>query len=402
MTSSLQLLAGNAVAAPESVVPEIDWRAFVVETVTGRVVGDIPYVGTPRHSSGLNLTGDLTINVPVGGNAIDKGTLRSYLDPWRFSLGLAWGAHIFQCGPIVTYQTQDSRSGTTVQVGCAGVWSLWTLKRVLANPSWTGTDITDVTADTVFTNLSLHTIAKRLIQNDLTRNGGLPIALPADIAGTESRTYPGYDIATVGERLGQLTQGLDAPEIEFRPRFTDATRTQVEWEMRIGNPRLGNLGLPHAWDYGQALTDLSEAVDASRQQFRSFVRGNGMERGLLTAVAEDTSLTDVGWPMLESVDGSHTSVTVVDDLSSWAQANVLAYRNPVRTWSAEVRIDGTNGRNQVTGSPSIHLVSAGDTAVFQVKNHSWIRDGQYGQRIIGIQSGQSASTVSLVLQAVSA
>lgn len=381
--------------------PNLTWRAFVVETVTGRIIADIPYVGVPRHSSGLNVTGDLNLTIPVGGNAITKELLRSYLDPWRFSFGLSWGTHIFQCGPLVTYQSQSSGNGATVQIACAGIWALFTLKRLLINPAWVGTDVTDEAADTVLTNLSLHTIAKRLVENDLARNGDLPIVLPADIAGTEARTYPGYDLAAAGERLGALTQGLNAPEIEFRPRFTDQSQTAVEWAMRIGNPRLGDLGLPHAWDYNQALTNLDEQVDGSRQQFRAWVRGNGMERGLLTGVAEDTTLTAVGWPMLEAVDGSHTSTTDLAELSSWAQANVLAYRRPVRTWSAEVRIDGTNGRNQTTGSPTIAVVASGDTARLGVKDHPLVADGLYGRRIIGIQSGQSTATVSLVLQAVS-
>lgn len=399
MTSSVQQFTTSVPSAP--VAPALGWRAFVVETVTGRIIADIPYIGVPRHTSGLNVTGDLNLTIPVGGNAITKDLLRSYLDPWRFSFGLSWGAHIFQCGPLVTYQSQTSGNIATVQIGCAGIWALFTLKRLLVNPAWAGADITAPEADTVLSGLSLHTIAKRLVENDLDRNGDLPIVLPTDIAGAESRTWPGYDLAYVGERLGQLTQGLDAPELEFRPRFTDQTQMAVEWPMRIGNPRLGDLGLPHAWEFNQALTNLDEAVDGSRQQFRSWVRGNGMERGLLTGVAEDTSLVDVGWPMLEAVDGSHTSTTELSELSGWAQANVLAYRSPVRTWSAEVRIDGTDGRNQTTGSPPISVVASGDTARIGVNGHPWIPDGLYGRRIIGIQSGQSAETVSLVLQAVS-
>jgi hypothetical protein len=394
------LLAADSLAAPDPVAPAIPRRAFVVDTVTGRIVGDIPYSGVPRPTSGINLLGDLQVTVPIGTNSIDKDSLRSYLDPWRFSLGVSWGSHIFQAGPVVTYEYQDGPGGPAVQAQCAGIWGLFTTKRVLANPAWLGTDITDVAADTTLGPLSLHTIAKRLIQNDMARLGDLPIVLPADIAGTETRVFPGFDLAYVGERLGKLTQGLDAPEIEFRPRFTDNTHMAVEWVMRIGNPHLGNLGRPHSFDYGQSLTQLGEQVDGSRQQFRSFVRGNGMERGLLTGVAEDTSLTDVGWPMLESVDGSHTSTIELAELSSWAQANVLTYCRPTKLWSAEVRIDGTNGRNQLTGSPTVDLIASGDTARFGVRGHEWIPDGQYDQRIIAIQPGQSTSTVSLVLQEV--
>lgn len=377
---------------------ELPWRLFVAETVTGKIVRDVPFVGYPQWSYGINMSGALSVNVPIG--PIDKADLRALLDYWRLSWGLSWGNYIWQCGPVVTYRYSDNDGPPVLNIGCPGIWGLFSTKRVVANPAWTGVNIAAADADTTLTNLSLHTIAKRLVQNDMTRSGTLPIVLPDDIAGTQERTYPGYDLAYVGERLSQLTQVIDGPEVEFRPEYTDSTRTAVQWRMRIGNPRLGNLGLPHAYDYCAALTNVDEDGDGSQMQFETWVRGNGMERSLLTGHYADPSLVASGWPKLENVDGSHTSATEQDTLDGWAQADVATYKRGMTKWAGRVRIDGTDGRGNVTGSPSLDTVSVGDSAYFQMRNHRWIPDGVYGQRILSVSSGGDLTTAELGLMEV--
>lgn len=385
------------------------WRLFVASTVTGQIVGDVPFSGTPSWDSGINVTGRLEVQVPLGGGSaaeggIAKTDLWPYLDYWRWSWGLAYDAYICQCGPLVTYQFSDEAGPPTVRIGCTGLWGLFTNKRLLINPAWTaGTPITDTSADTVLTDLTLHSIARRLVSNDLTRNGSLPIVLPAEITGTETRTYPGYDLANVGERMQQLTQVINGPEIEFRPEYTDSTRRAVRWPMRIGNPRLGNLGLPHAFDYGRALTHLDIDADGSAQQFDTWVRGNGTERGLLTGRYTDTSLVAAGWPNLENVDNNHTSDIEPATMNGWAQADVQTYRTGMSLASATVRVDGSDGRgDQLSRSPSLDLIAAGDTATFTITGHRFVRDGTYAHRILGISSAQGLPYANLKLQEVPA
>jgi hypothetical protein len=390
------MTAFAAAAAPSQ--PRIPWRLFVAETVTGRIVEDVPLVGTPQWNYGVNQAGALQVTVPIG--AIDKRTLRALLDYWRLSWGLAWGGHILQCGPVVTHKFSDVDGPPTLTVGAAGIWGLFTTKRVLANPAFVGTNLALETADTILTGLSLHTIAKRLVQNDMTRNGSLPVTLPSDIAGTAERTYPGYDLAYVGERINQLTQVIDGPEIEFRPEYTSDTRTAVRWKMRIGNPRLGNLGVPHAYDYGRALTHVDEDGDGSQQQFRTWTRGNGMERGLLLGHHADTSLVSAGWPRLDNLDNDHSSATDVATLNGWARADVETYRRPIIKLAAKVRLDGTNGRGEATGAPAVSELEVGDNGTFNIRDHRWIADGQYTQRIIAVNSGGDYETAQLTLQGV--
>lgn len=393
---SVELFSVSAApVVPE--LPAVAWRAFVADTKTGRVVGDLPYVGRPTWEFGVNLQGGGGLNIPIGGD-MSAGDLQALLDPWRFSVGLAYGSFITQLGPLVTYGMQDQEGPVTIPVGITGLWGLLRGKRLLLNSAWAGTNPAEVAADLNLSGLSLHTIAKRLVESTLARLGGdLPVDLPADIVGTATREYPGYDLAFVGERLAQLTQVDGGPEIEFRPRFTDSSETAVRWEMRIGNPRLGQLGFPHAWDYGAALTHLDEDVDGSRQTFRRWERGNGMERQLLSGMASDTSLTSSGWPLLEDVGGDHTSATEQSTLDSWALAGVQTFRLPTKTWSAQIRVAGDDGLGRRTGSPALSELAAGDNARLSTAGHRWIPEGEFAVRVLGVSSGELPDTAKLTL-----
>lgn len=393
--TTFSALSQSTVHAP------VTYRLFVASLRTGDIVADIPFVGSPRWEHGLNIAGGLTPTVPLG--AISKADFDDLCTPWRWAWGLSWGGHVLQCGPVVTDRFNDTEGPPTADVGIGGLFHLFSTKRVLVNPAWTeGANVADPIADTVLTALTLRTIAKRLVQNDLTRVGhDLPIVLPADdAASTHERTYPGYDLAMVGERLLQLTQVIDGPEIEFRPQFADSTQRAIEWEMRIGNPRLGQLGYPHAWDYGQALANVDYDRDGSSMTMAHFERGNGMERGLLTGYQDDKTLVNLAsypWPELETVGGSSTSTVDPEVLQAKADGYVATYARPVVTWSATVRMDGTNGQGGVTRSPSVDLVSAGDNCTFRMRSHRRILDGTYQRRIVRVSNGPSLYTAQLAL-----
>lgn len=386
-------------AANEPLPPNLKYRLFVCETVTGRIIADLPYVDVPSWSYGINLTGSLDVRVPV--DSVGKTELAQLLDFWRFSWGLAWGDLILQCGPVVS-AAFDDRGANLLSVSAAGIWELFTKKRLLANKDWNKatTPITDLTADLNLTNLTLHDIARALVDNDLERWGSLPIVLPAaeaDPTAINVRNYPGYDMAYTGGRLGELTQVENGPEVEFRPRYTDTTRTFVEWPMRIGSPRLGNLSWAHSWSYGGAMPLLSVDHDGSRMLTEDWVRGNGMERATLFGHSADPILEDAGYPHLDNVNGDHTSATEQATLDGWAAAEMATYGKPLATLSGVVRMDGTDKEGRVTGSPPLTEVQAGDNAKLTVKDHRWLPDGETGQRIIQVASA-GLNLAALTLQ----
>lgn len=396
------------------------YKVYVFETRTGRVVDTVPYAGMPRWQAGINApSAGWSVSVPLRGNAesagIDAATLDALAEPWRFSWAVAQGSKIWQAGPVVS---ESYQGGTTTTVTGGGLWKLLSDKRLLINPDRANVaTVAGTDADIAFgtgtvseigspipvanRNLTLHTIAKRLVEIIQAANGGnLPVVFPDDIAGTAVRTYPGYDLATPGQRLQELTQVIDGPEVEFAPEFADPTTKQaVQWRMRIGNPRLGNLGFAHQWIADRALCGASVDIDGSNRVTRNFERGNGMNRDLIVGYGNAAvNALDNADILLEEVGNDHTSTTDTAVLTAWAASAVAANTEQERTFGFRVRTAGDDGHGNLTNSPHMAGVLSGDNGHFVVRNNPRIPDGTYAARILGMQPGRSAHEIELQTQ----
>jgi hypothetical protein len=137
------------------------------------------------------------------------------------------------------------------------------------------------------------------------------------------------------------------------------------------------------------MSRLSTDVDGHKLASGVFVRGDGLDRALKYSYATDNTLLKAGWPLLEDVNSDHTSTSVQSTLDSYAAAAVALQSRPIETWSATVLTDA---------EPQLGTYSPGDDALFAVRNHRWIPDGDYRQRILGM-SHSGLSKVQLLLQA---
>lgn len=414
MTSAQALFAQATLAPqPRALFDPIEVRVF--ETRTGRVVARVPYTGSPRWSCGLVLAGDWGVSVKLGGDGIAKELLDGFTDPWRFSFAISQGSRIWQAGPVVSEDYNDGDTTTSLSGG--GLLKLLTDKRLLLNPARpTLAGVTAATADVAFgpgatndigsvipaanRNLSLHTIFKRILETVTAAPGGdLPLVLPADIAGTAERTYPGYDLASVGQRLVELAQVENGPEFEFAPEFTDPlTKQSVRWRVRIGNPTLGNLGFVYAWDQGKALIGTGFSKDGGWRVTRDFERGNGMNRDLLLGFADKALGANASDLLLENVGSGHTSTGDVAVLNGWAAAAVAAGASELPIMVHRVRVPGDDGSGRKTRSPNLTEVQPGDNGVFNIRRHPRLIDGAYYCRIIRIDPGQVEQTATLTTQ----
>jgi len=107
-----------------------------------------------------------------------------------------------------------------------------------------------------------------------------------------------------------------------------------------------------------------------------------MDEALLMARADDSTLTDGGFPLLE-VSESHSTVEVQSTLDSWAAGNLSAAAAPWMTWSASVRADQ---------SPLLGSYRCGDFAkVWVPASHPYLSlllpAGFYRARIVNIAGG---------------
>ncbi|MBB5159906.1 hypothetical protein [Saccharopolyspora phatthalungensis] len=266
---------------------------------------------------------------------------------------------------------------------------------MLRNPNGTAA-ITDPSEDCIYSDRTLRGIMRAMVLDNLSQDGFmLPLDLPATETGTATRTYYGYELTTVWERMQDLTNVIDGPEFDFQPYFVSGTN-MVRWQMLIGGPLLGNQQTTAVWDYGGALGSIDVDVNGSTSPAaRVWVKGSGTDRSLLTGYAEDTSLVQQGFPPIDYVDSEHTSATEQSTLEDYADADLAAFRFPTEQWTCSVRIDGA--RFQETGveiSPALGNWQLGDAPTFYVSGHPWLPDGGYRRRIIGF-SGDGPEHVKL-------
>lgn len=355
----------------------------VVETRTGNVVlNELPVLGTPEFSRGINDDGTIKIAIPVGDRGVPSvQTLRGLVSPWRFSLAVSYGpaktgSPILAYGPIMAHSFSDA--GSTLTIGAGSIWALLA-RRLLIKPAamLTSPLSMDAVMDANYLGMTLWAIARNLVSDTLSRGTGyeLPIDLPATTVGLSDRNYPVYDLASVGQRLKDLTQVDAGPDIDWEPYFTSSSTVRVQ--MRVGTPALSQVGQELIWDYGTSLTFLDVDSNSSSMITDSYGRGNATERASQVAWASDRTLIALGFPVLESVDTSHQSVDIFATLQAYATEAVRFYKRPVETWDGEVITDV---------SPIVGTYKPGDSALFNTQTHVWIPPGQYQQRILGWSS----------------
>ncbi len=397
----------------------VAYRLAVANTVTGQVVGDLPFTTVPTWSRVLNGSGTLTgVAVSLNPTQLDSDMTQRLREPWRWTVLWCYGQTILQAGMLSQVAVDDTGKPTTGGITTVTLWEFLTRKRLVLTP---GQDVGTAAANVVFSptspdtanrNLSLHSIARRLVEL-ATINGDptyrLPIVLPDTIGGASVRTYLGSDLATTGTRLSELTQVDQGPEVEFSPEFGDSTQGYFRWRMRIGNNRLGQLGFPHAWDYQRALLSLSTGIDGTDMTFNVTSKGQDTRTvssatppvasgALVSAAASDTLYTAQGWPALQTADTGHTSTIDTATVLGYATAAVTTHKVPIKTATARISINGLDNQGRQTGAPSIDLISVGDTAFVGLTGHPFLADGQYGMRILTLESGSDAYTAKMVVQ----
>ncbi len=357
---------------------------FVADTKTGRVLDKrIPFTGVPRSGYRLNTEGPLSIRIPMT-RSFSAADMAQYLSIWKFTFGLAVGAHIVQAGPLCAQPEYDAEAEEWT-VTCAGLWKLFNDKRV-------------VHVDRSYLAKSFSDIARGVVSDDLAQTGGtLPVDLPAlDGLGGHDRTFEGNKLTPVGQALQNLTDDIAGPEMEFRPYFPDVQRQDtLRWSLRVGTPYLGQQGAPHRWYSGKTLVTASVTTGSARLADMYFVPGNGTGAaapiGTFTAPPASSLVTN-GWPLLMDVDAGHVSASEQATLDGYAQNNYNTFRAGTRTLSAVVRMDPPLG-----AGPRISEWALGDTGVFSIRNYTGLLPGEYTCRIVGAEP-VSEEDIALELQ----
>lgn len=370
------------------------WRVLIAQTTTGTILADAAPRDRPSFGRKLTNKGSWTVNVIPDDSANASIDFHTYTDAGKYSWIVLCDDYVVQAGPVWTYQFDENTRNLSVSgTGIQGIFD----RRVLRNRTGTASNIVHVNNDLVLNNFSLRGIAREIVNANLRQAGyGLPVDIPTAEPGTHKRTYQGYDLAMVWDRLDELSKVIDGPELDFRP-YLVSTGNAIRWELLIGGPKLGVQNSTAVWDYGGALGAIDVDVNGGASPcMKAWVKGSGTERTMIAGYAADDSLIALGYPPTDYVDTEHTSVTDKTTANSHAAADLAKLAAPTEAWKCTVRIDGASSTG-VSVSPKLGSWSLGDAPLFGVSGHPWIPNGQYRRRIIGY-SDDTDATVKLELE----
>lgn len=361
---------------------------LLTDLLTGDILTEIQVVSGP-WSTGINEAGSVAATVSLKDHATRQKNLRNVATVGKSCLVVVENDIPIEGGPIwVSEYSKDSQQATFT---AAGMWSYFD-HRVLIPLLAAGQSPLDV--ETFYENQSLTTIAKRLVQQAQAATGGnVPVILPAEIAGTETREYLGSDLGTVGEALNDLTAVEGGPEISFVPRYT-ADRTGIEWVMKVGTPEQPQISAASVsvWDYNvpdPSIKSLNEKIDGSKLTSTSWAMSGSSSSESLYSVYPSSLLTGQGYPALDVVGTYATDEQ--SELDGFARESARIGSKPISFWSFLAKANA---------SPRVGEYSKGDYCRIKIKGDPWIPDATglgHRRRITNLAGDEKGQWISITV-----
>lgn len=325
---------------------DTNFRAVLCDTITGKnVINEVPMVN-PKWGLRLNGPGPVSISIPVDSVEASKMDIRNATTTLSRSLGISYNDTMLECGPILS-RDYDPATGR-LDLVASGLWSVFNRRKVLRG------DVLQLASSAILAStvevgpVALQTIPRELVRASLFDNpyadgkaGQLNIVLPAAVAGTETRTYNGFDMRWLGATLQELAELVD---MRFRPQYDPAEPTRVQWLMETGTdtqPLLKQPGPPWLFDgtvRNSPVVGFGGREDGSEVAARAYRIGAGQERDMLMGKWTDPGMLDVGMPWTER-DTAHKNETVRERLTEGAKADLKEWNKPVGAIAVTVRAD---------------------------------------------------------------
>ena len=287
----------------------------------------------------INEPGSLSATVPD--SDLDVPNL---VRAWGSIVAVVGFGRVLHAGYVKHRKRSESGKAWTIEAG--GGMSIFEKRLVInyaLNGSWTdGTVVVDEDHPSgnwplTFSG-SYSDIQSKLITESL-KFGSLPITAAAITGGNKTRTYNSYDFKTVSGRMKDIGNLENGPEYRFDP-YVDEFGTisfahvcSTDGGELADNHWVWNATVP---DSGVILGD--EDADGSEMCTQSYGVGGKDNDTLVVARAVSNVLTSKGWPVLQSANTSHSSVSNVSTLKSYVKSDVATGDNPQRTIGLQVDI----------------------------------------------------------------
>lgn len=356
-------------------------QVVVADLVTGRRYIDIPFSGL-RWSNRRNAAGVIDCTLNLWDPDVRALDIRNITTPGKTLIGVLEGDTFMECGPL--WRRRYMKSSGTLRLGGEGMLSIFRRRTIIPANALTDPLIIDDEANpatnSTWSGFDLGTIMKKAVQQALTVPGGsLPIVFEVDRAGTHEETILGTELKSVASFLTQKQQVLNGPDFQFRPRWT-ADMEGIEFLFRTGTqaePRLRSSTI-HLWNYAveePSIDDLVAEDSAEDLTTDAWASGGRLAGEALFAHERDTDAITAGFPMLEDVDASFSTVSEGETIQDHAIRNLADQNSAMELMPFRVRVDGRVGS-----------YLPGDDCSVVVEDDPFYPDGTY-TRVIETLSG---------------
>lgn len=325
-------------------------RVYVVDTITGQRMAELA-VTDFSYKRVINGVGTGSATVRNGDKRNIGLNVRFYTRPLRYMLVYEANFQPVYAG-VITRRKYTKATGE-LALELKDVW--WILgKRMLIEHGPNNAEKTILT----WTDRSLGTIIKKLVQEAMWTDRpwyALPIVLPSDVAGAHSRTYYGYNFATITDAIGDLMATSGGPNVDFVPSWSG--------EFLRLTLRTGSLG-GGVWEYNldapdSGMYDVAATEDADSITTNAYALGEGSEKNMLVRSHPDLSGS---LPAIEKTE-SYKDISKVAELSALAEERIRTQSGPTEQFEASIRKDGEPGPSgeQVFGLPTVDQLRLGDS-----------------------------------------
>ncbi len=360
------------------------YSMHVYDVTNGEHVMRLPYTGC-SWSDSLNREGGMTVTIDYTATAIQAG-LGSVLEEWRHIIALVDDhdgiRSVIHAGPLTAHEWDADTRRLTLTVG--GGLTLLTKRLVLSRAlrdQWRDMPVlVDETHPAGSLSLRLtgswRDIASNLIRETIAWDW-LPITVPEQLdGGTHTRTYYAWDLATVADRISDLTGLEDGIEIRFDPWVDNHGRLRFRFVAEhdlAGTPIRLDATLP---DTRCRLLGIS--ADGSTLTTQVWLTG-GKDGDKTLMCRRGTSKT----PILQTADTSHTTVEHMSTLQQHALGMLATHAWCDEAVKLEIGCE--------------HMVRPGDALDVRVSD-DWLGDTRLRLKITDVSGDSDTDWLTVTAQ----
>lgn len=374
------------------------WRAFFVQTMTGKIGAELDLAAAGSWSIPLNGIESFDVTVP---KTQLRAVGREWWRPFAASVLVSWerpdGTLVpWIAGPIVDDPAETRGRDGVATFTCKGIGAILE-KRLVVEQDFSAKAIQR--SIMARKGMSLGTIVQDIVEvaTDRRLGGQLPVVArsPRETgARLNQRTYEGWNVANNGafKRIKEITEVRNGPDVMFRPEYGGAG---IQWGLWHGTAAQPAIAQDWTMDLDSTSTlspvaDVSPTSDGENVANRVWWTGAGEGAGTLVQKAEDKSALANYMPLLEVV-GSTSDTENYALLTEHALARLAAGRTPLRQLSMVV--DGSDQRAEIGRwhVGDLARVTTGD---------EWmtVQQGTRFERIIAAKGSWDTSMVTLEFQ----